>query len=65
MNERQAILGQGQPEMKFDMNNAQGAGLIVQPVDLQSSVLPLYTTVAPLHNLLIWYYLDNNSEYHS
>ena len=28
-------------EMNFTMNHATCAGLIVQPVDLQSSVLPL------------------------
>ena len=28
-------------EMNFGRNHAQGAGLIAQPVDLQSSALPL------------------------
>ena len=39
-----AILGQGQlgNEMNYVMDHAPGAGLIDQPVNQQSSQLPLY-----------------------
>ena len=44
-----AILGRGQPELNFGMNHAQGAGLIAQTIDLQSSMLELYMA-APKKN---------------